>query len=184
MSRQITSQVLGQLKQDDRFQDWWNKENVDIPFFSNIKLTITFMDFNPDLDTKFITEADKALSSFMKLGDQERHEISDFVYKNFVTIKEEVDYPYWSEELRQIKNPVKIWNFIQPMGIFVTRRPYGDNDIFIDVSCDCEWEKEHGLQLVFRQGKKLTRVSQIDGHLTDADAHDIPDDQDELLSKF
>lgn len=184
MSRQITSQVLGQLTQDSRFQDWWNKEDVGIPFFSNSKLTITFTDFNPDLDKEFITEADKALSTFMKLGDHERFELSNLVYRNFETIKEEVDYPYWSEKLREIENPVEIWNFIQPLGISVTRRPYGDNDVFIDISCKCEWEEEHGLQLVFRQGKKLTRVSQIDGHLTNADAYDIPDDQDELLSQF
>lgn len=184
MVRQITSQVLGQLTQDNRFQDWWNKENVAVPFFSNTKLTITFMDFNPDLDTKFIAEADEALNSFLEMGDKQRLEISDLVYKNFDEIKKEVDYPYWSEPLRQIKNSVEIWNFVQPTGILISRRAYGDQDIFIDVSCECEWEEEHGLQLVFRQGKKLTRVSQIDGHLTDADAYDIPDDQDELLSKF
>jgi hypothetical protein len=120
----------------------------------------------------------------MKMGDNERLGISDLVYKNFKTIISEVDYPYWSDTLRQTKEATEIWKFVQPTGITVSRRPYGEQDIFIDISCECEWEEEHGLQLVFRQGKKLTRVSQIDGHLTDADAYDIPDSEDELLSKF
>lgn len=50
-------------------------------------------------------------------------------------------------------------------------------------TCGCEWEEEHGLQLVFKEGKKLTRISGYDGHITAADAYDIPDEQDELLSK-
>ena len=52
------------------------------------------------------------------------------------------------------------------------------------MACECEWEQEHGLQLVFRQGKKLTRVSDQDGHLTKADAYGIPDNEDKLLSAF
>jgi len=52
------------------------------------------------------------------------------------------------------------------------------------VACECDWEPEHGLQLVFRQGRKLTRISAQDGHLTEADAYDKPDEEDELLSKF
>ena len=184
MSRQITSQSLGQLNQDENFSDWWNIHKVQIPFFSNAELNVTFMNFDPDADLTFITEADEALETFLKKGDSERLEISDLVFKNFQAIKNEVDYPYWSDQLRQLNKPIDIWKFVRPSGITVTRRPYGDHDIFIDITCYCAWEEEHGLQLVFRQGKKLTRVSQVDGHLTDADAYDIPDDQDELLSKF
>lgn len=49
---------------------------------------------------------------------------------------------------------------------------------------DCEWEEEHGLALVFRKGMRLTRVSQYDGWLTEADAFDRPDAEDLLLSQF
>lgn len=54
--------------------------------------------------------------------------------------------------------------------------------LYVQVACACEWE--HGLQLAFRQGKKLTIISDQDGHLTEADAYDIPDEDDELLSRF
>lgn len=50
--------------------------------------------------------------------------------------------------------------------------------------CNCDWEYEHGLQFVFRQGRVLTRVSAEDGHLTEADAYDKPDSKDKLLSQF
>ncbi|MFC7668884.1 DUF6985 domain-containing protein [Hymenobacter humi] len=49
---------------------------------------------------------------------------------------------------------------------------------------ECEWEVEHGLQLVFRQGRMLTRVSQYDGHLTESQAEDIPEEQDALMMQY
>ena len=66
----------------------------------------------------------------------------------------------------------------------MSRRAYQEQDIYVQVACECDWEQEHGLQLVFRQGKKLTRISDNDGHLTEADAYGKPDEEDELLSKF
>jgi hypothetical protein len=73
---------------------------------------------------------------------------------------------------------------VHPSEIYVTRRPKNDQDIYIQIACECDWEEEHGLQLVFRQGKKLTRVSSQDGHITEADAYGRPDEEDELLSQF
>jgi hypothetical protein len=184
MSQKITSTVIGELQQDKNFRDWWVSADLPIPFFENKKLHITFVDFSPESDPSFLPEADQALTAFLNKEEKDRLEISGLVYKNFDQIRSEVEDPYWSETLNAIKSPAEIWKFVQPLGISVCRRPYGEQDIYIDISCKCEWEEEHGLQLVFRQGKKLTRVSQIDGHLTDADAYDIPDDQDELLSHF
>lgn len=111
MGKEIISNIIGRLKQDDTFPDWWKSEAFEIPYFGNDKLTITLIDFEPEKDKTFLDEAEQAF-------------------------------------------------------------------------CECDWEEEHGLQLVFRQGKKLTRISDQDGHLTEADAYDKPDEEDELLSKF
>ena len=95
-----------------------------------------------------------------------------------------VGYDEYDKVLWEIKDKNDIWNHVQPYEIYVERRPYEDKDIYINIICDCDWELEHGLQLVFRQGKQITRVSMIDGHLTEADAYDKPDSEDELLSLF
>ena len=89
---------------------------------------------------------------------------------------DEADKPLWD-----IKQKNDIWNFIYPQDIYVTRRHRRDEDIYINVTCGWEWEQEHGLQFVFRQGKKSTRISDQDGHITEADAYDK---EDELLSQF
>ncbi len=184
MDKEIISKIIGQLKQEVNFPDWWKSEEIEIPFFDNNRLKITFMNFEPEFDKTFIDEADQALKNFLKLNTDDRNLISDLAYKNSIDFLDAVEYAEVDEPLRQIKNKNEIWKFIQPTEIYVTRRPYKEQDIYVQIACECDWEQEHGLQLVFRQGKKLTRISEQDGHLTEADAYDKPDKEDELLSRF
>ena len=184
MSNQITSQVLGKLTQDDTFSNWWKSKALEIPFFDNKELPIIFMGFEPNHDTTFLQEADQALINFFKLNAGNRNSISELAYRNCMDFLDAIDFDEADESLREIKNKNEIWRFIHPSEIYVTRRPYKEQDMYVFVACECDWEQEHGLQLVFRQGKKLTRISTQDGHLTEADAYGKPDDEDELLSKF
>lgn len=184
MDKEITSKIIGQLKQETNFPDWWKSSEIAIPFFGNKKLAITFMDYDPEHDNAFVEEADQALTCFLKLTSVERNSISELAYKNCTDFLEAVGVDEMDEALRQIKNHNEIWNFIQPTEIYITRRPYKEQDIYVQVACECDWEQEHGLQFVFRQGKQLTRISDQDGHLTEADAYGKPDEEDELLSKF
>ena len=184
MSNQITSQVLGQLTQVNNFSNWWKSKAFKIPFFDNTKMNIIFMDFEPDHDTTFLEEADQALTNFFKLNSADKISISDLAYKNCMDFLDEVGFAEVDEALKEIKDKNEIWKFIHPSEIYVIRRLYKEHDMYVQVACECDWEQEHGLQLVFRQGKKLTRISDQDGHLTEADASDKPDEEDELLSKF
>ena len=184
MNNEITSKILGKLKQEETFSAWWKSDKIHIPLFDNQKLTITFMDFEPENDKTFIEEADQALTEFLKLNKEDRNGISELAYKSCMEFLNAVDFDETDEPLRQIRNKNEIWNFIQPTEIYITRRPYKEQDIYVQIVCECDWEQEHGLQLVFRQGKKLTRISEQDGHLTEADAYDKPDSKDKLLCQF
>lgn len=184
MSKEIISKVIGRLKQEDSLRNCWKSEEIEIPFFDNDKLSISFTDFDPEHDKAFIDEADQALINFLKLSAYDRSLISELVYKNCMDTLDAVENDETDEAIRQLKTKNEIWKFIQSTGIYVTRRPYKDQDIYVQIACACDWENEHGLQLVFRQGKKLTRISDQDGHLTEADAYDKPDEEDQLLSRF
>ncbi len=41
-----------------------------------------------------------------------------------------------------------------------------DNLIYIQIAAECDWEEEHGLQIIYKNGNQLSRVSEQDGHLT------------------
>ena len=47
----------------------------------------------------------------------------------------------------------------------------------------CTWDQEHGLQIIYRRGAELSRVSQQDGHLTTSDAYARPDSEDRICDE-
>jgi len=48
------------------------------------------------------------------------------------------------------------------------------------IAAECDWEREHGLQIIYRHGCELSRVSAQDGHVTHTDAFGLPEDQDKI----
>ena len=78
----ITSSIIGELKQNDQFEDWWESEPIGIRFFDDKKLKITFMDLVPENDPNFIKEADQALKSFLEKKTNDRLELSELAYQN------------------------------------------------------------------------------------------------------
>ena len=178
----ITSTVIGDLIQNEQFTGWWYSKPTLIPLL-DLELPITFIDYDPLIDTEFIPEADAALKNFLAFTSIEKLKLAPHIFENFVEISSYLNVDDIPEKIRGAQ-PLSIWNFVHPTQLFINRRPTNDKDLYVVLACECEWEKEHGLQMVFRQGKKLTRVSDQDGHLTEADAYDLPDDKDELLSKF
>jgi hypothetical protein len=184
MENKIVSQVIGELIQDGTFPDWWNSRTVAIPLFENHPMVITFKDFMPDDDDKLIAEADEALKHFLALGPEYKNNISALIKERCDEVLNDVEIHEDEQAMRDITDVNDIWKFVHPSEIYVSRRARRDEDIYVQIACECDWEPEHGLQLVFRQGKQLTRVSEQDGHLTEADAWDKPDEEDVLLSQF
>lgn len=182
----IVSTIIGALRQDERFHDWWKSEDIAVPFFGGKALAVVFMGYEPEADSEFIGEADSALRNFLNLGEADRLKISEHVHRNCMDFLEAVEFDpeVVDERVLDINDTAEVWAFVHPQQIHVRRRHRRDRDIYITVACECDWEEEHGLQLVFRQGRQLTRVSDQDDHLTNADAYDVPDSEDALLSSF
>jgi hypothetical protein len=98
-----------------------------------------------------LREADEALFSY---------------YKNF-------EDSWVADGNAPLKSPEEAWQHVQlgdePV---VSRREWGDRGIYISVSCGCDWEESHGLQIVFKNGLKVNKLGEYDGHLTNSDAYD------------
>jgi hypothetical protein len=70
-----------------------------------------------------------------------------------------------------IASPHEVWRHVHfgPEAV-VGRRSGGDNGVYISLECACDWEPEHGLQIVFKNGSKVNKVGPFDDHLTNSDA--------------
>lgn len=184
MSQTISLNSIGKIKQNKRFEDWWESSSIEIPFLNNKKLSFTFLEFIPTSDPLFISDSEKALTHFLQMGDKDRDQVTDTIYNHLIEFLQTVKADKKTDKFRSIQDKNEIWNYVKPQEIYVSRRPTQDKDIYLQVACSCDWDKKDGLQLVFRQGKKLTRISTQDGHLTNADALCIPDEKDEMLMQF
>lgn len=169
----IELETLGTLEQDTDISEWWLSSPIAVPFFGGKRLQFVITtelqanDFPLDVET--------AVSNFLSLDEQYKFSVSEAVYRNYCEYIEAVK----DAEL-PISEPTQIWDYVSPTQIFVSRRPK-DNNIYIQAAAECEWEIEHGLQLIFHNGTKLTRVSIQDGHLTHTDAYDLPEEEEPTI---
>ncbi|WP_299314316.1 hypothetical protein [uncultured Aquimarina sp.] len=64
-----------------------------------------------------------------------------------------------------LDEPKKVWSYITPTDIIITKdRHRRDNEIYVQILCDCVWQEGHGLQFILRKGNELIRVSDQDGN--------------------
>jgi hypothetical protein len=154
---QINSKIVGALYPVDYDEDFFESMPFPIPYFNNKELKIGFTD--PE-HQPYLTSADKVLEYFLQFNTTDRIGDSDIVYR------------YYSETLKhgytkplEIKVPADVWNFITPAEIIIHWEE--DDELYLCISCECAWEEEHGLQLVFKDGRVLIRASGHDGHFTD-----------------
>jgi hypothetical protein len=76
------------------------------------------------------------------------------------------------EDEIHVDNPHDLWNHVRlGKDIYIERRHYGDRKLYATIECGCEWEQEHGLQVVLREGLSVTKLGPYEGHLTNSDAY-------------
>jgi hypothetical protein len=46
--------------------------------------------------------------------------------------------------------------------------------MYASLECNCDWEEEHGLLIVFKEGREVSKIGPYDGHLTHSDAYGDP----------
>jgi hypothetical protein len=73
-----------------------------------------------------------------------------------------------------LEKPGDVWSHVQFGDEFIVRRRTvadAEHGVYLSLTCNCDWEPEHGLQLVLRDGRAITKIGEYDGHLTNADAY-------------
>jgi hypothetical protein len=165
---------LGPLHPDSGIPEWLVSEPVSVPYFDGRPLRFT-LDGLTEAD---VQEVQSAVGAFLALDSAARLEASPYVFRNYQRM---VDAVGEDQVECQVASPEAIWAHVHPSEIFVSRRSRRDQLIYIQITAECDWEREHGLQIVYRRGSELSRVSDQDGHLTHTDAYDIPEDQDKIV---
>lgn len=153
----VESKIVGQLKPVTYDPDFFESKPFPFPYFDNKELKVGFVEAR---HKEYLDRANDVLENFTKLNSVDRTKDSDMVNRYYYdTLK----YGYTNP--LNIKTAKDVWDFVSPTEIVIHWDENGD--LYLCVSCDCQWEEEHGLQLVFKNGQMLTRARGHDGHFTD-----------------
>lgn len=101
-----------------------------------------------DLDETDALEAERAIGSFLALDVETRAMAATEVYNNYLEFREACCY----EDVGCTpQSEARIWEHVHPTSVEVFRRGH-DRKVYVQVMAECDWEREHGLQLLFSDG--------------------------------
>ncbi len=148
--------------------DWYHSKEMQFKILDGATCEIVIEAYDED-DRKQDFHA--AIAAFMA-GEPavlRRAEADIFqYYRDMNAQREESD-----EDYVIIAAPADVWKHIQfGFEIMVSRGHDEEQAVYISITCNCDWEREHGLQIVLKGGAIVTKIGPYDGHLTNADAVD------------
>lgn len=159
----IELESIGKLKtHPDVPDEWLISEPVPVEFFDGKLLKFTFYGGIAE-DKDYLFEADQAVKNFLEKNTGDKPSLTNPVYKNYRVIQDYYDSQSYGPAPLKLDNEIDIWNYVYPSEINVCQNSREDKTVYLLIHCECEWEPEHGLQLAFKNGVELTRVSDIDG---------------------
>lgn len=186
----LKSEVIGSLDYDENLSydcKTWVSKPIDIPLFAGKSLTVACENCDEAADDVFVKDVDVVLKNFLELNDLHKKSIAKKIFdicQKFIQLTGLTDVDClrelsedqledWhrksisqAERLEKLKRSEQIWEYIHPTDIIMSRNhPRGDGGLFLLVLCDSEWDEEHGLQLVFSEGNKLSNLGEQDGTL-------------------
>lgn len=155
---------LGKLTYNDEYE-WFDSEPVALKVLSGHAARFSFEEFEDDPNP---ADFHKAVANFMALGPEAILAVKDDLWAYYQDVMSEVeDLP--EEYQVKIDSPDTIVKHIS-FGDDIQVARFED-DIYFSYECECEWEVEHGLQLVFKNGERITKLGPYDGHFTNEHAY-------------
>jgi len=152
------------------FEDYTRFEISSLP---NVVLDLDVPDIEEDESD--MNEFVEALANFMQLTDKELRLAIPYLFAEFKEYEDNVDPSCIDVSVSEESD---IWNELKFTGVNLVRRGYGDKAVYVQLTAECSWDEEHGIQLIFRKGKELSRVSDQDGHYAHCDAFGLPESED------
>lgn len=170
---------IGTVTKDEEL-NWYLSEPITVPVLGNrtCRFVVEAYDEDPDKEAFHA-----AINNFLSTDESVLKKAEPHIFRYYQDCNR--NWEEGDDWFIAIESPGEIWSHIrlgtEPM---VTRRAYGDKGIYISLECECDWEVEHGLQIVFKNGLEVNKIGQYDGNYTNADAYGDADFEDIVYVSF
>lgn len=148
---------------------WYVSEPIAIPMLGGRQCRIALDGYQDDPRPE---DFHVAIANFLAGTPDVLRAADDALFAYYKDMEE-----YWLEDGEEpIESADELWQLVElgdePL---VQRRDGGDEGIYISLDGNCEWEPEHGLQIVLKNGLQVNKLGEYDSHLTNSDAYDDPE---------
>lgn len=155
---------IGIFTRDEQYGEYYS-ELISVPVLDGKQCQLILEDYDNDPDQ---AEFRTAIANFLSIQSAVLEEVEPHIFKYYLDCNANAD----EEEAITINSPHGVWKHIRlGSSAYVSRRFYGDKKIYVSLSCGCDWEEEHGLQIVLHNGLRVNKIGECDGHLSYADAY-------------
>ncbi|MFS8098632.1 hypothetical protein LFM09_15985 [Lentzea alba] len=156
--------LLGAVVEDE--YDGLVSAPVPVPLFGNVAMPFRVDEYESDPAPE---DFHAAIRTFLSLDRAVLEEAGPAVFAYYRDVADEVGD---EDGFPLIADPDEVWDHVKfDREEASVQRDGEGGPVYVSVACDCAWEPEHGLQLVFRDGARVTKVGPFDGHLTNASAY-------------
>jgi hypothetical protein len=143
---------------------------IPVPYFDQAELEVDDLAEVGDVETDEDAGA-AALRAFLDLTSSDRLADTRHVYAYYQATREAVGGKGFLDASMGVPEmPEAIWAHVQPAQIYL-QDGQEDEHCYLVVMCECDWEIEHGLMMVWRDGTTLCKVGGHDGHVTNTSAY-------------
>ena len=148
---------------------WYRSAPIPVPVLGGAPCLITVDGYDDDPAQE---DFHAVIRNFLALDHSALVEAASSIYAYYRDAMDDVLADGDDEWHVEISGPEDVLAHVQ-LGNepIVVRDSNGDQRVYVSVECECAWEPEHGLQIVFRDGATVTKVGPYDGHLTNSAAH-------------
>jgi hypothetical protein len=164
--------LLGPLRWDDRFRRYAS-EPKPVRFLGGQACHFVFDDYRSGEEE--LLDVRNAVHNALAAGPEVLAAAEPYVVQYCEEML--VRYPYTVRPNVRLARASDVWSYVQfGTELLVSRRADGDveDGVYLSIGCNCDWEPEHGMELVLRDGHTVSKVSPHDGHITNADAFADP----------
>lgn len=171
MTETLSHPVLGEFVWNNQLS-WWERSGLAIPMFGGATVEVLL---SPESDDRasIAPDVNEAAVALLALDRRSLELIVPHLRQNYRDCTEFLA----EEDFVEIPDGEDILAHLQPSSVAFERDR--DGLVYVSFECNCDWEIEHGLQLVLQRGQRWVKVSNYDGHLTDGHAY-----AKELLDKW
>ncbi|MFI0450171.1 DUF6985 domain-containing protein [Actinomadura sp. 6N118] len=148
---------------------WYQSEPVPVPALGGVLCRVIVDGYDEDPAPE---DFHAAIRAFLALERSALVAAAPSIFAYYRDIMDDVVDAGDDDWYVEIEGPDTVFDHIQfGDAPTISRDSHGDRHVYVSLECECDWEPEHGLQIVLRDGRTVTKVGPYNGHLTNAAAY-------------